>query len=115
MRDLAASAKANHSRLVLATMTVHGELPDGKNGDDAKIEQYAEITRRVARDTHATLVDLRRAYVAYLRNHTAKPGADGAIHSKPTGVLTYDGVHPNGEGVKLLANLIGDGIVRAPE
>ena len=33
--------------------------------------------------------------------------------AKPSGTLTYDGVHPNADGVKLLANLIGDGIVRA--
>ena len=113
MRDLVAAAKANHTKLVLATLTVHGELPDGKNGDDPKIEQYAEITRKVARDTKTTLVDLRSAYIAYLQNHNSPQAADGTRHAKPSGVLTYDGVHPNGEGVKLLANLLSDGIVRA--
>ena len=113
MRDLVAEAKANHTKLVLATITVHGELPDGKNGDDKKIEQYVEITRKVARDTGTTLVDLRRAYIAYLQNHNAELRVDGTLYSVPTGVLTYDGVHPTAEGVKLLANLISDGIVRA--
>ena len=59
LRDLAASAKANNTKLVLATLTVRGELPDGKNSDDPKIEQFAEITRKVAQDTATTLVDLR--------------------------------------------------------
>jgi lysophospholipase L1-like esterase len=113
MRDLLASAQANHTRLVLATLSVHGELPDGKNGDDPKIEQYAEITRKVARDTGTTLVDLRSAYIAYLRNHNAQLRVDGTLYSTPTGVLTYDGVHPSSAGVELLANLISDGIVRA--
>ena len=53
LRDLAAAAKANRTRLVLATLTVHGELPDGKNSDNAKIEQYAKITRKVARESGA--------------------------------------------------------------
>jgi alpha-N-acetylglucosaminidase len=107
MRDIAAEAKANHTKLVLATLTVHGELPDGKNADDAKIDQFAEITRKVARDTGATLVDLRSAYAAFLHDHNSSTAA------KPSGILTYDGVHPNGDGVKLLANLIADGIFRA--
>ncbi|MCX6922003.1 MAG: GDSL-type esterase/lipase family protein [Verrucomicrobia bacterium] len=113
MRDLAISARANKTGLVLATLSVHDELPDGKNSDDPKIEQYAEITRKVARDTRATLVDLRKAYVAYLRNHNAQLRVDGTLYFMPSGILTYDGVHPNNRGVALLANLISDGIFRA--
>ncbi|MEI7900031.1 MAG: SGNH/GDSL hydrolase family protein, partial [bacterium] len=66
--DLIASAKANKTLPVLATMTVRGELPDGKNSDDPKIEQYSELTRKVAQATGTTLVDLRKAYIAYLQN-----------------------------------------------
>ncbi len=65
LRDLVTSAKANHTRLVLATLTVRGELPDGRNSDDPKIDQYAELTRKVARGTGTTLVDLRKVCVAY--------------------------------------------------
>ena len=113
LRDLVAAAKANHTRLVLATLTVRGELPDGKNSDDAKIEQYAELTRKVARETGTTLVDLRQAYVASLQNHNAQLRVDGTLHFKASGILTYDGVHPTATGNELLANLISDGIVRA--
>jgi lysophospholipase L1-like esterase len=113
LRDLVAAAKANNTKLVLATLSVHGELPDGRNGEDRKLDQYAEITRKVARDTNTTLVDLRRAYIAYLQNHNAQLRVDGTLYMVPTGVLTYDGVHPSAAGVKLLSNLIGDGIVRA--
>ena len=112
LHELHTAARANRTRLVLATLTVRGELPDGKNSDDAKIEQFAEITRKVAAATGATLVDLRRAYLAYLRNHNAELRVDGTLYFVPAGVLTYDGVHPTGRGNELLANLIGDGILR---
>ncbi len=113
LRDLAAAAKSNKTALVMATMTVHGELPDGKNGDDPKIEAYSEITRKVAKDTGSTLVDLRKAYVAYLQNQNAQLRVDGTLYFKPAGVLTYDGVHPSAAGTELLAKLIGDGIFRS--
>jgi lysophospholipase L1-like esterase len=113
LRDLVTSAKASQTKLVLATLSIRGELPDGKNSDDSKIEQYAEITRKVAGDTSATLVDLRRAYIAFLQNHNAQLRVDGTLYSAPSGILTYDGVHPSAKGVALLANLISDGMARA--
>ena len=90
-----------------------GELPNGKNSDDPKIEHYAGITRKVAQDTRTTLVDLRSAYVAYLQNNNAQLRVDGTLYCTPSGILTYDGVHPSSQGVALLANLISDGILRA--
>jgi lysophospholipase L1-like esterase len=113
LRDLVASAKANNTALVLATLTVRGELPDGKNSDDPKIDQYSEITRKVARDTSTILVDLRKACVAFLQNNNAQLCVDGTLYFRATGVLTYDGVHPTEKGNELLANLISDGMVRA--
>ncbi len=113
LHELHTAAKANRTRLVFATLTVRGELPDGRNSDDAKIDQFAELTRKVAAATGTTLVDLRRAYLAYLRNHNAELRVDGSLYFVPAGVLTYDGVHPAAKGNELLANLISDGIVRA--
>ncbi|MCX6880491.1 MAG: SGNH/GDSL hydrolase family protein [Verrucomicrobia bacterium] len=113
LREMVATAKAAKTTLVLTTVTVQGELPDGKNGNDPKIEIFAEIARKVAKDTGTTLVDLRKAYIAYLQNHNAKLRIDGSLYLKPAGILTYDGVHPSATGNTLLANLIGDGIFRA--
>jgi lysophospholipase L1-like esterase len=110
LRDVVASARANKTTPVLATLTVHGERPDGKNADDAKIDQFAEITRKVAGDTGTTLVDLRKAYVAYLQNYNAALGVDGTLDIAESGILTYDGVHPSGRGAALLADLIGEGV-----
>ncbi len=113
LRDLATVAANSHVKLVMATMELHGELPDGRNADDPRIEEFCTITRKVAAETHATLVDLRRACTAYLQNNNAQLRVDGTIYSAPSGILTYDGVHPNSTGTDLLARLIADGIVRA--
>ena len=115
LRDLAAAARDRGTRLVLATMTVQGEMPDGTNPKDAAIDSYCAITRTVAKETGATLVDLRSAYLACLRNRNAVLRVDGSLFMRPSGVLTYDGVHPTANGNRLLATLIADGIARALE
>lgn len=113
LRDLVAAARARGTVPVLATMMIRGELPDGRNADDAKIDAYCDLTRRVARETGTTLVDLRQAAIARLQNTNAQLRVDGTLHSKPAGILAGDGVHPNSAGNELLADLIADGIVRA--
>ena len=113
LRDIVASARANHTTLVLATLSVHGELPDGKNPEDARLDAFAQLTRKVAADTGTTLVDLRKIYLAYEQNNNAQLRVDGTLYSAPSHVLTYDTVHPNDKGVALLANCIAQGIVEA--
>ncbi len=113
LRALVNSARANKTTLVLATLTVYQEKPDGSNPMDKKCDEFADITRKVARSTGTTLVDLRSAYLAYLQNHNAELRADGSLNYLSTGVLTYDGVHPNSTGNRLLADLISRGIYDA--
>lgn len=113
LSDLISSIKEHHATPVICTLTLHDELPDGNNPDDPKIEEYAELTRKVVKSHGATLVDLRKAYVAYLQNHNSELRVDGSLRFRKSGFLTYDGVHPNEAGVTLLANLISDGIVRS--
>lgn len=113
LRDLVDAAVKNGTEPVLATLSVRGELPTGANPDDARIEEFADITRRVAAAMNVTLVDLRRAYLAYLQNHNVRLRVDGTLQHEALGILTYDGVHPNGAGVELLADLVADGLFRA--
>lgn len=110
LRDLVSASEANRTSLVLATLSVYQEKPDGSNPMDEKCDQYAEITRRVARSTGITLVDLRRVFLAYLQNHNAELRVDGSLNYVSNGVLTYDGVHPNATGNALLADHISQGI-----
>jgi lysophospholipase L1-like esterase len=113
MRDIVAAAQAANVKLVLATMSVIGEKPDGSNEKDKKVDAYCEITRQVAKSTGTTLVDLRKDYIAYLQNHNRQMHVDGSLSFKPNGFLTHEGVHPNENGAKMLANMIADGIYRA--
>lgn len=113
LRDLVAAARARGTVPVLATMMIRGELPDGRNPDDATIDAYCDITRRVARETGTTLVDLRRAAIARLQNTNAQLRVDGTLYSQPAGILAGDGVHPNSAGNELIADLLAEGIVRA--
>lgn len=113
--DLVTAARANQAKPVLATLTVKGELPFGRNADDEKLDAYAQITREVALEMNVTLIDLRRVYDAYLKNHNATLKLDGSLTHEPVGILTYDGVHPSEPGNRLLAEHIADGIARAFE
>lgn len=110
LRDLVSASEANKTKLLLSTLSVYQEKPDGSNPLDAKCDQYAEITRKVAVSTGTVLVDLRRVFLAYLQNNNAELRVDGSLRFVSTGVLTYDGVHPNATGNALLADHISQGI-----
>ena len=50
------------ARVVLCTPTVIGEKKAGTNKLDAKLDEYAEVSRKVAKDTGVQLCDLRKAF-----------------------------------------------------
>ncbi|MEX2213191.1 MAG: GDSL-type esterase/lipase family protein [Phycisphaeraceae bacterium] len=113
LRDIVATARQNKTIPVLATLSVFQEMPDNSNPKDVQCEQFAELTRKVARETHTTLVDLRETFMAYLRNHNARLRVDGSLVMQKSGVLTYDGVHPSARGNELLSDQIASGIDRS--
>lgn len=84
------------SKVVLCTPTVIGEKNAGANPLDAKLDQYADISRKVAREQNIPLCDLRKAFVDHLASNNAK-NAD-------RGVLTGDRVHLNEAGNRLVAD-----------
>ena len=64
------------ARVILCTPTVIGEKTGGANGFDKKLDEYAAISRKVAGDTGSQLLDLRKAFVNYLKEHnTANIGS----------------------------------------
>lgn len=113
LRALCETARAASVRCVLGTLLVGGELPDGTNPRDAHIDRVAALTRRVASDEGATLVDLRAAAIAWLQNHNQKLRLDGTFAHESKGLLTYDGIHLSERGNDLVAELLADGIARA--
>jgi lysophospholipase L1-like esterase len=98
LKEIIGKVKEAGGRVVLCTPTVIGEKKIGTNNLDAKLDQYAEISRKVAKETGVQLCDLRKAFVDYLAKHNA----DG----KERGVLTTDRVHLNEAGNKLVADTI---------
>ena len=96
----------------MCTPFLAGELPDGQNLHDAKIERFAKICAAVARDTGATFVDLHAAARAWLWERNARLRLDGSLDHDAKGWLTYDGIHPSAAGNELLSDLIADGLLR---
>lgn len=86
--------KAN-IQVVQCTLTSVGEKHDGSNKDDLKLEEFAEVERRVARAKKVPLNDLRRAFVSYWKTNNP--------NNNTKDILTYDGNHFNDAGHKFVA------------
>lgn len=82
------------ARVMLCTPTVVGERRPGTNELDPMLDEYAEISRTVARSMNVPLCDLRLAFQRYLLDHNT---AD-----VQKGILTTDEVHLNAAGNRLV-------------
>jgi len=83
------------ARVILCTPSVIGEKTDGSNPLDAMLDEYSQISRTVARETHSRLLDLRRQFIAQLKANN-KENVDNKV-------LTDDGVHLNAAGNRFVA------------
>ncbi len=99
LKEIIGKCKDAGARVILCTPSVIGEKPDGSNSLDAKLDEYADVSRKVAKATGVQLCDLRKAFVDQLKkvNDTDK---------KEKGVLTSDRVHLNDAGNKFVAETI---------
>jgi lysophospholipase L1-like esterase len=111
LKKIAALCRESGARVVLATPAVIGEKPDGGNEHDQKLDQYSAIVLKTAAEAKAASVDLRKAFVDYLKTHNATKDAKGQYPRQ--GILTYDGVHLSAKGNELVADLIAQGICAA--
>ena len=104
LKRIIAQIKEGGAKVILATPTMIGEKHDGSNDLDQMLEEYASISRQVAKDTDSQLLDLREIFVTYLKENNKE--------QKEKGVLTSDGVHLNPQGneflaAKMIAALLG--------
>jgi lysophospholipase L1-like esterase len=98
LREVIARIQYAGAKVILCTPSVIGEKYDGTNPQDAMLDEYAAISRKIALDVGVRLCDLRKAFLDYLKVHNKE--------NKEKGVLTTDGVHLNDEGNKLVAQEI---------
>jgi lysophospholipase L1-like esterase len=97
LRDVIQRIQDQAAVVVLATPSVIGEKADGSNKHDADLDAYAAISRKVAQEKGVVLCDLRKTFLAYLKEYNT----DLKLGS---GILTVDGVHLSDRGNRLVAN-----------
>jgi lysophospholipase L1-like esterase len=95
LKEVIGKIQAGGAKVILCTPSVIGEKTDGANEADAKLDEYAEISRKVAKDMKIPVCDLRKEFVAYLKANNKD--------NKDRGVLTGDTVHLNEAGNKFVA------------
>ncbi len=104
MVELIDAAKRANATPIVATLMVVGERPDGGNPLDKRLDQFAQITRDVAKRASVATVDLRTISLAYLMNHNCEVRLDGTVQHQTPGFLTHDNIHPTDAGNTLIAN-----------
>jgi lysophospholipase L1-like esterase len=82
--------------VILCTPTVIGEKKAGANKLDAQLDQYADISRKLAKDLDLPLCDLRKAFVDHLQANNPD--------DQERGILTGDRVHLNEAGNQKVAD-----------
>lgn len=98
LKDIIGKIKDAGARVILCTPSVIGEKTGGGNSLDARLDEYSDIGRKVAKDTKVQLCDLRKAFAEHLTKHNAS--------NKANGILTGDRVHLNAAGNALVASVM---------
>jgi lysophospholipase L1-like esterase len=95
LRNVIAKIRGAGAKVILCTPSVIGEKKAGANPEDAMLEEYSAISRRVAAETGSGLCDLRKAFVDHIAKNN--PG------DQEKGILTTDRVHLNPAGNAFVA------------
>lgn len=82
-------------RVVVATPAGIGELRNNANPQDADLNRYSDVIRKLAAQYQLTLVDLRSQWQQYNEEHNTA--------NAPKGILSTDGVHLNDTGNQWVA------------
>ena len=108
LRTIISDIKSLGSKIVLCTPTVIGEntgvimlgnqfkdveTMDKMNGD---LDASSNVIRELASEFDTELLDLRKIFMDYI--------SDNNPNNDKSGILTYDGVHLNNQGNKLIAD-----------
>ena len=112
LRQIISEIQKIGSKVVLCTPTVIGENYGDFTLANQYIEQYrdaktmesmnkdldafSDVVRKLSSEYGTDLIDLRKIFIDYIYENNPK--------NSPSGILTYDGVHLNDQGNKLIAD-----------
>lgn len=88
--------KATGAKVIICTPSMIGEKHDGSNAQDKMLDDYAAVSRKVAKATKSQLCDLRKAFVSHLQKNNKA--------NEEKNILTTDGVHLNEQGNAFVAS-----------
>jgi isoamyl acetate esterase len=95
LKDVIARIQKQGAKVVVCTPTVIGEKGDGTNANDKMLDEYAEVSRKVAREQGLQVCDLRKAFINYLKAQNKDQVSKG--------IFTTDEVHLNAAGNAFVA------------
>jgi lysophospholipase L1-like esterase len=100
--------KAKNITVLLCTPASIGEKNDFTNESDGDLNKYSAIIRNIAKKNDCALIDLRQAFLDYLKTNNPE--------NKDRGILTTDGVHLNALGNRFVAekmfNLLSQNFIK---
>jgi lysophospholipase L1-like esterase len=88
--------QAKNIKVAVCTPSVIGEKKNNANPQDADLDKYSAVIRKLATTYNCTLIDLRAAFAQYEKENNAE--------DKESGILTTDRVHLNEKGNQLVAD-----------
>ncbi len=87
--------KSSGAEVIVCTPAVIGEKKQSENKMDAELDKYSEGIRQLSVLNNVKLCDLREIFTRYIRDNNAE--------NTDKNILTYDGVHLNDLGNKIVA------------
>jgi isoamyl acetate esterase len=95
LKDVIARIQRQGARVVVCTPSVIGEKGDGSNPNDKMLDEYAALSRKIAREQGLQVCDLRTAFISYLKAQNKDQASKG--------IFTTDEVHLNAAGNAFVA------------
>ncbi|MBC7923776.1 MAG: SGNH/GDSL hydrolase family protein [Ferruginibacter sp.] len=95
MNDLISRLRKAGARVILCTPAAIGEKHQGDNPQDAMLDEYADLSRKIAKANQLPLCDLRKAFMDFSKIKNSQ--------NDEKGLLTTDGVHLNAAGNAFVA------------
>jgi lysophospholipase L1-like esterase len=100
LKEIIGKIQKSGAKVILCTPSVIGEKTDGSNKHDAKLDEYSDVSRAVAKEMKVEVCDLRKGFMNYLKANNPEP------KKKEAGILTTDRVHLSAAGDRFVAEMM---------